>query len=172
MNKQEQDEYVVVGQLGTAHGIKGWSKVASFTSPRGNLLDYSPWYLKQGDVWQERKVLSSRVQGKGMVVQLDNVQNRDEALALRGTEVAIHRSQLPSLESDEYYWADLVGLNVVTIDNVPLGKVTEMLATGSNDVLIIDDNERQRLVPFIQGQVVKKVDLDNAVLSVDWDPDF
>ncbi len=173
MSMQEQDDaYVVVGRLGGAHGIKGWLKVTSFTAPRENLLDYSPWYLKSGQEWLERKVLAAKPQGKGLLVHFDNVQDRDQASQLRGEEVAIHRSQLPVLQDDEYYWSDLVGLEVITIEDVSLGHIIEMMATGSNDVMVVKNEKQQRLVPFIQGQVVHKVDLANARMSVDWDPEF
>ncbi len=129
---QSIDEFVVVGRLGGAHGIKGWLKVASFTEPRNSLLDYSPWYVRSGSDWQERKVLEARPQGKGLVVHLDKIHDRDQALTLRGVEVAIHCSQLPRLAYDEYYWADLIGLEVVTTDNVRLGQIAEMMATGAN----------------------------------------
>ena len=174
MNRQEpENEYVVVGRLGAAHGIKGWLKVNSFTEPRQNLLDYSPWFLKQGSDWQERNVLSARPQGKALIVQLDNVHDRDEALKLRGADVAIRRSQLPELEHNEYYWTDLIGLEVITTDDVSLGRISHMMATGANDVMVVSGGgKEERLVPFIQEQVVKEVDLANARMKVDWDPEF
>ncbi len=168
----DMEDFVVVGRLGAAHGIKGWLKVTSFTDPRDNLLDYEPWFLRSGDIWQERDVLAAKQQGKGLIVHLDGIQDRDQALALRGVEVAIHRSQLPRLENNEYYWADLIGLSVVTTDNVPLGHIADMLATGANDVMVVEDGKDQRLVPFVQPQFVKNVDLEAGRLTVDWDPDF
>lgn len=172
MSDPGSDSFVIVGRLGTAHGIKGWLKVTSFTEPRENLFDYSPWYIKRNGDWQVIDVEAARAQGKGLVVQLKGVGDRNEALALRGTDIAVSRDQLPALEQDEYYWTDLVGLTVVTTEDVLLGVVTEVFATGANDVLVVEANDKRRLVPFVQGQVIKQIDLDSARMCVDWDPDF
>lgn len=169
---KRENEFVVVGRLGAAHGVRGWLKVTSYTEPRSNLLDYAPWYLKNETQWQRRDVLSAKAQGKALIVHLDGIHDRDQALTLRGIEVAIRRDQLPSLDDDEYYWADLIGLEVVTTTNVSLGRITEMMATGANDVMVVDDDERRRLVPFAQPQYVKSVDRENGRLTVDWDPEF
>jgi 16S rRNA processing protein RimM len=93
------------------------------------------------------------------------------AAGYSGTEIGIFREQLPLTDDNEFYWDDLVGLHVVTLDGTELGKVDHLIETGSNDVLVIR-GEREYLVPFIQGQVIKAVDLAGRRIRVDWDPDF
>lgn len=86
-------------------------------------------------------------------------------------EIAVHRNQLTNAEPGEYYWVDLIGLKVVTLLGQELGEVSHLLETGANDVLVITGT-RERLIPFVHGDVVRKIDLDNRLMTVDWDPEF
>ena len=86
-------------------------------------------------------------------------------------DIAVDRSQLPVLAEDEYYWNDLIGLGVVTRDGKELGRVSGLMQTGTNDVLVVS-GERERLIPFIREQVVLAVDAEARRIEVDWDPDF
>jgi 16S rRNA processing protein RimM len=88
-----------------------------------------------------------------------------------GYEIGIRRDQLPVAQPGEYYWSDLQGLNVVTVDGHPLGRVDHLMETGANDVLVVQ-GERERLIPFVLDQVVVDVDLDKGEIRVDWDKDF
>ena len=166
-----QDEVLVMGRIASPFGVRGWLRVSAFTAVADQLLDYSPWYLNLQGQWQAVKPLAGRPHGKGLVVQLQTCHDRDAAAALTGTDIGIYRSQLPPVDSDEYYWTDLVGLQVVSIDGRMLGVVDNLLETGANDVLVVR-GEHQCLVPYIKGQVVKSVDLEARTIRVDWDPDF
>jgi len=162
---------LVMGRIAAPYGVKGWVRVVTFTEAPENLLAYTPWYLQLEDRWKAVELLDGHVHGKGLVVQLAGCDDRDAAAALRGTEVGIYRSQLPAPDDDEYYWSDLVGLQVFTTDDRLLGVVDHLIETGANDVLVIR-GERESLVPFIRGQVILSVDLEAGVIRVDWDPDF
>ena len=81
------------------------------------------------------------------------------------------RDQLPELPQGEYYWTDLIGLDVRLEDGRRLGTIDNMLATGANDVMVVR-GERERLIPFVPGQYVKEVDLAGGCVTVDWGPDF
>ena len=156
-----------------ASGVTGWVKLTSYTSPARNILGYSPWRLVQADGREQTvKVLAGKRSGESIAAKLEGVVGRDDALALRGAEIQVLRSQLPNLSSDEYYWADLEGLRAVNEQGVELGTVERLLETGANDVLVVVAGERERLIPYIRGQVVRSVDLDAGVITVDWDPDF
>ena len=160
-----------VGEISGVFGIKGWVKVFSYTEPRENILSYSPWQLRKGDQHKVLQVIDGQRQGKNVVVHLEGVDDRDMAAGLTGWKIFVDRSQLPETDEDEYYWADLCGLKVITLDNIELGVVDHLLETGANDVLVVI-GERERLIPFVLGQTVIKVDLDSGHLIVDWDPDF
>ena len=93
-------------------------------------------------------------------------------MALVGTEIWVARSALPKAKPGEYYWCDLEGLEVVTVEGRSLGTVSHLIATGANDVLVAKDAERERLIPFLLGQFVTEVDLEGGRVTVDWDPEF
>ncbi len=166
------NDLINVGEVSGVFGVKGWVKVFSFTQPRENILTYSPWILKKGKALKSVKLLDGRRQGKLVVAALEGITDRDQAAALIGWKILIEKNQLPVTEQGEFYWVDLVGLNVVNLEGVDLGKVYTLLETGANDVLVVKDGEKERLIPFIQPQTIIKVDLENGLIVVDWDADF
>ena len=162
---------VVVGEIVAPFGVKGWVKVRSFTDPPANILKYVPWTLLLGEREQPVVVLEGRLQGTVVAARLEGVEDRDQAIALRGMKVTVPREAFPRAPKGHYYWADLIGLKVYTVDAVDLGVVTGLLETGANDVLEVK-GDRERLIPFVMGPYVKEVDLDAGRMTVDWDPDF
>ena len=168
----DEQRFVTLGRISGAHGIQGWVRVHSDTSPRENIVSYSPWHLlREGrrEVW---KVNAGRLQGKAVVAKLAGCNDRDAAEGLAGAVITIPRTELPRItRPGEFYWADLVGLAVRTLDGVELGRIDQLFETGSNDVMVVL-GDRERLVPYIWQQVVRDVDLDAGVMVVDWDPDF
>ena len=103
---------------------------------------------------------------------LQGLDDRDKAAELNGWEILIHADQLPKARVNEYYWADLVGLRVKSIDDIDFGTVEQMLETGANDVVVVVAGERERLIPFLQGQTIVNIDLTAGEMLVDWDADF
>jgi len=164
-------DYVIVGRINGLYGVRGWCKIYSWTEPRENILKYSPWYLQQGGEWVEHRLATGKRHGKGVIAQLENCDDRDAAATLVNTMIAVKREQLPPAKEGEFYWSDLIGLVVKTTAGIELGKVTQLMPTGSNDVLVVD-GERERLIPFVQEDVIIKIDLDAGVIEVDWDPEF
>ena len=160
-----------MGRILAPYGVKGWVKVVTFTEAPENLLAYSPWHLLLNGCWQVAEVLDGREHGKGLVVHLAGCEDRDSAAGFGGTDIGVYRSQLPAPAADEYYWSDLVGLQVFTLQDTLLGVVDHLIETGANDVLVIR-GEREHLVPFVREQVIKSIDLETGVIRVDWDPDF
>ena len=165
------DDFVVVGKIIGVFGVRGGLKVYSYTEPHANILNYSPWYLAAGDSWLKREVRNGHAKGKGVVAFLTDCTDRDAAAALVHTEVAVRRSQLPPAEAGEYYWSDLIGLHVVTVNGIALGQVTGLFETGANDVLVVQ-GERERMIPYLPEQVVREVNVARGEMVVDWDPDF
>lgn len=161
---------VVVGRVSGVYGVKGWVRVFSFTDPPENILNYGPWSLGDG-VPEEFRVEASAVHGRSIVAHLDGIDDRDVARRLIGAVISVPRDRFSSAGPEEYYWSDLIGLQVINADGAPLGTVAELLETGSNDVLVVQ-GDRRRLLPFVHGDVVREVDLGQGVIRVDWDPDF
>jgi 16S rRNA processing protein RimM len=165
-------DFLDAGEISGVFGIKGLVKVFSFTDPRENILAYSPWILQKNNQTREVKIVGGQRHGNNVVAELDGISDRDAALALIGWKILIRKQQLPETKPGEYYWADLVGLNVKTKQGVSLGKVDNLLETGANDVLVVLDGEIERLIPFLQQQTIMHIDLDAGLMIVDWDPDF
>jgi 16S rRNA processing protein RimM len=167
---QHLDDLVCVGHILGAQGIKGWIRVFSNTSPRDNIVKYSPWIIEQGDELKAVSI-SGRSQGKNVVAQLEGCENRSAAEALTGCRILINPAQLPDLQAGEYYWSDLIGLQVESLQGESLGVVASILETGADDVLVLS-GERERLIPFVIGDIVHEVDLERQRLVVDWLPDY
>ncbi|AUD78419.1 ribosome maturation factor RimM [Kangiella profundi] len=164
---------LIVGKLNGASGIKGWVKVYSYTDPKENILNYSPWYLKLDGQWQKVSIINGREQGKTVVAQLEGCNDRNTAESYRGVEIAIEESQLPQLEDGEYYWRDLIGLTVVNLAGEELGTVKKMMETGANDVLVVKTASKEELlIPYVPEYSVMKVDLDSKQITVDWELDY
>ena len=166
------DRSILVGRIHGAFGVRGEVKLESFTSPARAVLRYQPWRLRDGR-GGEREVAgaSGREAGKGLVATLPGIADREAAEALRGAELWVPRSVLPAPAPGEYYWVDLEGLRVANAEGVDFGTVSHLFATGANDVLVVR-GDRERMLPFVQPDVVRSVDLDAGLITVDWDADF
>lgn len=182
-HKSAHEDHVVLGKLTSPYGVKGWLRVYSYTSPMQGILDYDVWVLRHAGKVQRCSLVQGRMHGKGLVALLAGVEGREQAEALAGAEILLPKNELPEPEdADDFYWHQLVGLQVVTLDGVVLGRVDTLFETGANDVLVVKSSpqeasqnsgdRRERLVPYLYGDVVHKVDLEAGVMTVDWDPEF
>ena len=176
---KKEEPVVLVGKVASPFGIKGWVRISSSTEPLENILDYSPWQLQRtgsGAMVRQVDVAEGKLHGKGLVVRLENVADRDEAEALKGLDIAIPRSRLPALDDGSYYWTDLEGLKVENAEGEELGFVDHMLIAGAADVMAVrtakEVGKRFVFIPFIRGEVVLSVDLQAGTIRVDWNNDF
>jgi len=168
--KNTDTEFVVVGKIGAPFGIKGWLKIISFTDPVTNLTEFDHWFLEKGDHWETITVNGSQAHGKGIIAKLKGLNTPEEARLFTGKKIAIQRSQLPTLNQDEFYWRDLEGLTVVDQHDKILGKIAYLIETGSNDVLIVKDEQGKEIaIPYLPDDVVKRIDLETKVMHVDWE---
>ena len=182
-----EDDLLVVGKITGCYGVKGWVKIHSYTEPRENFLRFGKWMLQRRGAAEPIEFDDGRVQGKGLVAHIAGVDDRTRAEAYSGLEVAVSADSLPTLEEGDYYWSQLQGLQVWCredhepdgdeTDNsdtrVLLGTVDYLIETGANDVLVVKPStesidDRERLIPYLPGDVVTRVDLDRAVIEVDW----
>ena len=169
---QADDGKIIVGRIAGVYGVKGWVKVFSETDPREGIAQYKPWYLKHeninGGQWREIQIESGRRQGKTVVVKLKGYDDRDESMLLNGSLIGIRPDQLASLNEEEFYWRELVGLRVINQQGIELGLVEGLMETGANDVLVIRHESGQHLIPWALGHYVLNVDLEQGVIEVDW----
>ncbi|TDQ58077.1 16S rRNA processing protein RimM [Mesocricetibacter intestinalis] len=175
MNQQSIE---VVGKLGSTYGIRGWLRLYSSTEQAESIFSYQPWFLKIKGCWQATELESWRHHNHELIVKLKNVDTREAAQLLTNTEIGVDLSVFPKLEEGDYYWHDLIGCRVVNLQGYDMGTVTEMMETGSNDVLVVRASakdafgKQERLIPFLHEQVVKRVDLTAKIIEVDWDAGF
>ena len=169
--EDKESKWLKLGNISGVFGVKGWLKVYANTDKKESILSYQPWYIERNKVRQAVKLKAGKPHGKTIIAQLDGVDDRNEAELWVGSDIYMKSDQLPKLAKDEYYWSDLIGLQVVSTDGEVFGVIDQMLETGANDVIVVK-GERERLIPYVTEQVVKSVDLDKQQMLVDWDADF
>ncbi|HIA59491.1 MAG TPA: ribosome maturation factor RimM [Gammaproteobacteria bacterium] len=168
---------VVLGQFGKIHGLKGWLKLNSFTTPPENILDY-PQLLAVIDQNQKTfKIDQFRRQPKGLLVHVDGYDDPESARQLTGVELSVMADTMPEPIIGEFYWHQLLGMKVVNQQAELFGQVTKLMETGANDVLVIAPTEdslddRERLVPYLVDTVIVAVDLDGSTIMVNWEADY
>ena len=168
----KQEEKVLLGLINGLLGVKGWVKVYSYTRPRIKIIGYQHWYLGD-DFDQPIRIEEGRSQKGGVVVKLEGINDRDAAVELLDRNIWIAGDQLSPLPKSEYYWYQLIGLNVLDTENKSLGSIKDLIETGANDVMIVRGKSKtEHLIPYIQGQVIKSIDLEQQCMVVDWDTDF
>ena len=177
MDRASATELVIMGRVVAPYGVFGWLKIVPDTEEFDGLLDYKTWWLgkneggKDND-WRELTVKEAKIHNDVIVVKLQGIDDRDAAVACKGKQIAVPRASLPKLKGEEYYWSDLIGLSVKNQQDVDFGKISDVFATGANDVIVAkSDTGQERLIPYI-AQVILAVDLNAKIMLVDWDADF
>ncbi|KTD05691.1 ribosome maturation factor RimM [Fluoribacter gormanii] len=169
MNNQEN--WIIIARFGRPHGVKGFVTVHSFTEPRDNVLKYENWHAFINNKWQPIKLLRAEVQNKSIIAQIEGYPERELVAQLTNIEIAVRQEQLEKLEPGEYYWHQLIGMNVINQQGKSFGKVIEIIPTGANDVLVVEGNKRH-LIPYLPGKFILDVDANQQLITVDWDMDF
>jgi len=172
---------ISIATIAGVYGIKGWVKVRINLEDPASLTSLSSKQLTdpRGTYVQSVDVTAVRSQGKGFIAKLAGVDDRNAAELLRGHSIQIPESSLPGLNDGEFYWRDLIGCRVelsVDDENLSLGCVDHLIETGANDVLVIRPTEdsiddRERLIPWLEGDVIAAVDIESRRISVRWHPD-
>lgn len=173
----QNSQETVIGRITSVFGVKGWLKVYSYTDPKEGILDYANWVLSLDGKRIPAKLEEGRRQGRAIVVRLKGIADRELASTYCGAEIRVPVTELPELPEGEYYWHQLLELEVFTVEGDCLGRVDHLIETGSNDVLVVQStkasiDQRERLIPYLPGQVVREVSLQECKMTVDWDPEF
>ncbi len=161
-----------MGRIFGSWGVRGGIRVDPYTEDPETLATYEKWLVGHEGEWKEYKVLEARLHTTQVVAQLEGLTDRDAALRLKGSEVAVLRETLPEPDDGSYYWSDLVGLAVVNTRGEPLGAVKEMFSNGAQDVIDVvagQAGEVKRLIPWT---AVQSVDLKSRRIEVEWEKDW
>jgi 16S rRNA processing protein RimM len=180
-----------VGRILDAWGVKGWVKILPHSTDPEALFSAKTWYLQAPDAkfrpgfslfsgTVSLKVDEAKIHSGTVVAKFSGIDDRNVAEALRGARIFLARSSFPAASTDEYYWVDLIGLNVVNREGVALGCVRDLMTTGPQSVLCIEYTSTQedgtsmsaeRMIPFVSAYV-DKVDIAGKCITVDWQPDY
>jgi len=173
---------VEVGRIMDAWGVKGWFKVLPHSADPQALFSSTRWYLQPSERGAKTfsgtrllRVRESKEHSDSLVARADGVVDRSIAELLKGARIFVPRSSFPTAGDGEYYWVDLIGLDVVNREGVSLGVVRDLMATGPQTVLVVGYDEggkpAERMIPFVSA-FVDAVDLSGRRITVDWQPDY
>jgi len=173
---------IEVGRILDAWGIKGWFKVLPYSADPEALFSCKRWFLLPSEKGSktfegvgELKIKEAKTHSNTVVACAHEVDDRGAADALRGARIFVPKSAFPTAQKDEYYWVDLIGLDVINREGQRLGLVRDLLSTGPQTVLIIDDIQEaqtvERMIPFVAAYI-DDVNLAERRILVDWQPDY
>ncbi|MDO5090661.1 MAG: ribosome maturation factor RimM [Cardiobacteriaceae bacterium] len=168
------DSTVILGRIVGVYGVRGMVKIHSECRPREAIFRYRHFLATpaRGGEPLSLTLRNGRLQGQGLVAAFAEIGDRDQAQALRDYRLAVRREDLPALAEGEYYWADLIGLQVVNTAGAVLGDVHELFETGANDVMVVKNGKAEILIPFVVGHYILEVDLAARRIVADWETDW
>ena len=165
----EDDKKIYLGKITGVHGIKGWLKIQSYSSPPENILNYPSWIITNKGEEDFYSIEQGRKQNNKIVVKLEKIDDRNTAESLINSKIQILRSDLPKLSNENYYWSDLVGLSVLNSEETVIGKIESLIETGANDVMVIITLKDERiLIPFVMHEIIKEVNVELNYIKIDW----
>ena len=182
---------IEVGRILDAWGVKGWLKILPHSTDPEALLAARSWFLQAPDAkfrpgfnaftgTVSLQVDEAKIHSDSVVAKFSGMDDRTVAEALRGARIFLPRSSFPAASKDEFYWVDLIGLNVVNREGVDLGCVRDLMATGPQSVLCVEYSAPQedgstavaeRMIPFV-SVFIDNVDMAAKCITVDWQPDY
>jgi 16S rRNA processing protein RimM len=184
------DDAIELGRIQDAWGIKGWVRILPHSADTEALLTSSRWFLQPPEARFARgfsafagcvgvDVAEAKAHTDGLVAQLEGVSDRNAAEALKGVRIYLPRSAFPATPEGEYYWVDLIDLDVVNREGLHLGVVRDLMPTGPNSVLVLEYTDTvdgvsqvaERMIPFVAAYV-DHVDRAARKITVDWQPDY
>ncbi len=184
------DDAVELGRFLDAWGVKGWVHIQPHSADTRALFESQEWFLLPPEARFGRgfaaftgpvrvRVAEIKVHADGIVARLDGMSDRNGAEALKGARIHVPRSAFPPAEEGEYYWVDLIGLEVVNREGVHLGVVRDLMPTGPTSVLVLEytetvdgvDKTAERMIPFVAAYI-DDVDLKARRITADWGADY
>jgi 16S rRNA processing protein RimM len=162
----------VVGRIGHTFGVKGFVKIRSSTKPFDAFLNYKQWFIQLN----EKKIPLTDCQRKGtfLIGKIQGCETPEEAKKHANFPILIYQHQLPELDPEQHYWAELIGLKVYNLEEKFLGEITSLFETGANDVMVIVHKETHQeiLIPYVPDNVIKNIDLKKNTMLVEWQPEW
>lgn len=170
----QPEAVILLGRIVAPFGVHGWIKIQPYTAEPEGLLVYESFLVGREQPGKRFEVETASVHGQTVLCKLKGLEDRDQAVALKGWELAVYRHEMPESGEDEIYWADLIGMLVVNTEGVTLGMIAEMIDNGAQSVArVVEESpaRRERLIPFVSAFVQEVSPADRRVI-VEWGADF
>ena len=163
----EKKGYVLIGKIVGVHGIKGTNKLKSYAESL-SVFNHGRSIIVRDNLNRETCVELNWVKShtRTPLISFKGVTDHDQAQALIGAELFIPETELPELDEDTYYWFELIGIEVYTTEDEYLGRIESIFPTGSNDVYVVKDEQKETLVPALDSVVID-IDLEHKRMRVD-----
>ena len=176
MPRRKGGDWVTLGRIRGVFGVKGWVRLESYTEPAENILDYARWRVSTRGGHRFMCPQQGRWHGPGLIVQLSTedgglIADREAALGFVHADVSVEREQLPALPDGEIYWSDLIGMQVLGLEDEALGQVEQVLDNPAHPILQLA-GEPPLLIPFVRGPIVHLVDTEDNIIRVNWASDY
>ena len=161
------DNYIIVGKVLTTHGIKGYLTIRTFTSIPSDIFKYK-LYIKNNGEFMNIKIEDQNFMPKKTIMKIEGLNSIEACQDYIGLDLLALKKDLPDTESDEYYWHELIGSDVMNHDGIQLGLVEDIFTSGENDILIIKDKDskKETYIPFLKNNIIS---FENNILTVKWD---
>ena len=160
-------EKILIAKIQAHQGLNGWLKIYSYSESKSKFSNYKHFFVRKNETYVHLDVEDILV-NKSIKVKFKNFSVREDSNEYIGKNLYIDREQLDILDSDQYYWNDLIGLNVHIDDDKIIGVISDIIETGSNDVLVVKGNKGEEiLIPYILGDSVKKIIIDEKKIIID-----
>mgnify|MGYP000002595179 FL=1 len=171
-NSKIDSNLICVGSVGKSKGLKGEFRLNSYCLPKENILTYSKLKIEGYDTHSIEYIKSEK---NHFIAKLKEINDIESISKLTNSKIYIYKDDLPDLKNNEFYWHELIGMNVVSsISKKLLGKVCEIRNFGSNDILIIrtNDHDHEVLIPFVIDKIIHKIDKDNLTIYAEWETEY
>ena len=163
----EKNGSLLIAKIVGTHGIKGTLKIYSYSESLSVFKPDSLIFVKNTKGYKETHIINwAKPYKRIILLSLKGITNISQAEPLIGSELFINKSDLPELEDGTYYWFDIIGLSVFTTDDKYIGRIESIIPTGSNDVFVVKDGDKEVLIPGIES-VVLSIDLNKKIMRVD-----
>ena len=159
-------DLITIGEIVKTRGLRGCMKMVSFVDTSDISVELEFVYIQ--DISEQKKLYNLRkidISGKFLFIELDSIDDVELAKTFVGCKVVIPRNLFKELPEGEYYWRDIIGLNVYTEEGKLLGQIESVFPTGSNDVYVCKGGDREILLPAI-ADVIKFIDIDRKIMNV------
>lgn len=162
-------KFLIVGQINSPYGILGWMKLYSFTEKKEQIFNYYPWYYSHNYQYKLISLKNWKRYKNIFLIQIQNIEDRTTAKNFNQKKILIKSRALPALKDDDYYHKDIIGCNVKNCNNKSIGKVINIIATPSNDILVIEKeqyNKKNILIPFVLKKIILNIDVNKKTIQV------